>query len=252
MPLSVDLDGSLKGEGHSERIDPTIVPIGVLTVHRVRYEFAVPYCRGKRVLDVACGAGYGSDMLVGVARCVMGLDLDVGAAAHARTHYRHEGLRFTVGDAVRLPFRDANFDAVVSFETIEHLAEIPRYLGEVRRVLAPGGVYIVSTPRARRTTRRPKNPHHSVEFSAGDFVVLLRAHFRDVEAYGQARVQSGAHHWLQSFDVFHLRRFVPARLRHAVDSRLGTTPFEEMVARDQAVVKGDLRGAEYVIAVCEA
>jgi SAM-dependent methyltransferase len=250
VPLPGDLDGSLKGEGHSERIDPTTVPIGVLTVHRVRYEFALPYCRGKRVLDVACGAGYGSDLLAGVARRVTGLDVDVGAAAHARTHYPRERLWFTVGDAGRLPFGDASFDAVVSFETIEHLAEIPRYLGEVRRVLAPGGVFIVSTPRVRRTTQWPKNPHHVVEFSAGEFVALLRAEFRDVEAYGQARVQSRAHYLLQKLDILHLRRFVPSRLRHTVDSKLGTTPLEEMRSRDQVIVKGNPARSEYVVAVC--
>jgi 2-polyprenyl-3-methyl-5-hydroxy-6-metoxy-1,4-benzoquinol methylase len=250
VPLPGDLDGSLRGGGHSERIDPSIVPSGVFTVHRVRYEFAAPYCRDKRVLDVACGAGYGSDLLAGVARGVTGLDVDVGAVAHARSHYRQEGLSFAVGDACRLPFDDANFDTVVSFETIEHLAEIPQHLGEVRRVLAPGGVYMVSTPRARRTTRRPKNPHHLVEFSAGDFVALLSAHFRDVEAYGQARVQSRAHLWLQKLDFFHLRRFVPSRLRHMVDSKLATTPFEEMRPRDQVIVKRDVERAEYLLAVC--
>jgi SAM-dependent methyltransferase len=250
MPRPVDLDGSLKGGGHSERIDPTVVPPGVLTVHRVRYEFAAPYCRDKRVLDVACGVGYGSDLLAGVARGVTGLDVDVGAAAHARSHYRHEGLSFAVGDACRLPFDDENFDTVVSFETIEHLPRIPQYLGEVRRVLAPGGFFLVSTPRARRTTRRPQNPHHVVEFSAGDFVALLSGHFGSVEVYGQVRVQSRAHYWLQRLDVFRLRRFVPSRLRHAVDSRLGTTPFEEMRPRDQVIVREDVERAEYLITVC--
>jgi ubiquinone/menaquinone biosynthesis C-methylase UbiE len=250
VPLPGDLDGSLKGEGHSERIDPTAVPPGVLTVHRVRYEFAAPYCRDKRVLDVACGAGYGSDLLAGIARRVAALDVDLRAAAHARTCYRHTGLWFTVGDASNLPFGDASFDTVVSFETIEHLAEIPQYLGEVRRVLSPGGVYLVSTPRARRSTQRPTNPHHVVEFSAEDFMALLRAHFRDVEPYGQARVQGRAHYWLQKLDVFHLRRFVPSRLRHTVDSKLGTTPFENMEPSDQTIVKGDVKRAEYLVAVC--
>jgi SAM-dependent methyltransferase len=251
VPLPGDLDGSLKGEGHSERIDPTIVPPGVLTVHRVRYEFAAPYCRDKSVLDLACGAGYGSDLLAGVARRVVGLDVDVGAAAHARSHYRQVGLWFTVGDAGRLPFGNASFDAVISFETIEHLAEIPQYLSEVRRVLALDGVYLVSTPRVQRTTRRPKNPHHLVEFSARDLVGLLSGYFSAIEVYGQRRVQSRTHFWLQRLDVFRLRHFAPGWLRHAVDARLGTVPFEDMDHRDQAFVKGDLRRAEYVVAVCQ-
>jgi SAM-dependent methyltransferase len=248
--MTVDLDGSLKGDGHSERIDPGTVPIGVLSVHRVRYEFAMPDCRDKKVLDVACGAGYGSDLLAGVARSVTGLDVDVGAVSHARSHYRKPGLSFAVGDAMRMPFSDANFDAVVSFETIEHLPDIEKYLTEVRRVLAPRGVCLVSTPRARRTTHRPRNPHHLIEFSAEDFVALLSAHFGSVEVFGQGRAQGRAHRWLQRLDVFHLRRLVARRFRYAVDAALGTTPFEEMQPRDQVIAKGGLGAAEYLVSVC--
>jgi len=252
MPLPGELDGSLKGGGHSERIDPTTVPPGVLTVHRARYEFAAPYCRGKTVLDAACGAGYGSDLLASVARCVVGLDVDLRATVHAATHYRRGGLCFAAGDATSLPFSDANFDTVVSFETIEHLPDIEKYLDEIRRVLVPGGIYLVSTPRVKRTTRKPENPYHLVEFSAGDFAALLSRYFSSIEVWGQRRAQSRTHYWLQRLDVIHLRRVVPSCLRHAVDSALGTTPFEEMQPRDQLIVKGDIRGAEYVVAVCGA
>jgi ubiquinone/menaquinone biosynthesis C-methylase UbiE len=252
VPQSGDFDGSRRGGGHSERIDPTSVPVGVLTVHRVRYEFAVPYCRGKRVLDAACGAGYGSDLLASIARRVTGLDLDFGATVHARSHYRRAGLGFALGDAMDLPFADASFDAIVSFETIEHLPDVERYLREVHRVLVPGGRYLVSTPQMKRTTRRPKNPHHVVEFSAKDFVSLLSANFSNVEVWGQKRVQTRAHRWLQRLDVAHLRRFVPNRLRKAADSALGTTPFEEMQQRDQVIAQGDLGRADYIVAVCGA
>lgn len=250
--MAVDLDGSLRGDGHSERIDPGSVPIGVLTVHRARYEFAMPYCWDKKVLDVACGAGYGSDLLAAVARSVTGLDVEVGAVSHARSHYRGPDLGFAVGDAMGMPFGDGCFDAVVSFETIEHLPDIEKYLTEVRRVLTPRGVYLVSTPRARRTTHRPANPYHLIEFSAEDFVTLLSAHFANVEIFGQMRVQGRAHRWLQRLDVFHLRRLVPRRFRYAVDAALGTTPLEEMQPRDQVIAKNDLGRAEYVVAVCGA
>jgi len=65
------------------------------------------------------------------------------------------------------------------------------------------------------------------------------------------RVQSRAHRWLQKLDVFHLRRFVPSRLRHTVDSKVGTTPFEEMGPRDQTIVKGDPGRSEYIVTVCQ-
>ena len=251
MPLPGDLDGSLKGEGHSERIDPTIVPTGVLTVHRVRYEFAVPYCRGKRVLDVACGAGYGSDLLAGVARRVTGLDVDSAPPCTRERHYRQEGLWFTVGDAGRLAFWGRKL----------------RRRGFLRDHRTPGGDPAVPwrsppCPCARRRLPRLDTSGETDDATAEESSPrcrVFRGGFRGAPAgaiqgslklTGRARVQSRAHYWLQKLDVLHLRRFVPSRLRHAVDSKLGTTPFEEMQPRDQMIVKGNPAQAEYIVAVC--
>lgn len=233
-----------------ERIDPLGVPKGILSVHQIRYEFAKQFCSGKIVLDIACGVGYGSEMLAHVAQYVIGCDLSKDAIDFARANYQRSNLTCLVEDARTLSFRDGVFDTVVSFETIEHLTDIPQYLKEVCRVLKPGGTYVVSTPKVRRTTRTPKNPHHTVEFSEEDFRILLEKYFPAVELYGQVRAQGHFHYWLQKLDVFGFRHYLPNGLRWAVDRKLGTTPFEEMDLSDQRIVKSDLRRAHDMIAVC--
>jgi ubiquinone/menaquinone biosynthesis C-methylase UbiE len=246
----VRIKGGHKAQGQVERINPEGVPRGILSLHKVRYEFAKKYSAGKSVLDVACGAGYGSAMLAEVAAYVIGADLDEGALNYARCSYQRDNLAYRIEDTQALSFEDATFDAVVSFETVEHLSDISRYLEEVHRVLKPGGSFIVSTPKVRKTTKRPKNPHHAVEFSEEDFRALLEQYFPAVEMYGQMRIQGNLHYWLQKLDFLHLRHFVPVRLRYRIDQRLGTSPFEEMEPSDQRIVKGDLRRAHNMIALC--
>ncbi len=245
-----DLEGRKKGGGQVQRIDPIAVPQGILSVHQVRYEFAKKYCAGKAVLDVASGAGYGSALLAEVAESVVGADLDQEAVNFARCSYRRSNLVYRVEDAQALSFESAFFDTVVSFETIEHLSDIPRYLNEVRRVLKPGGIYVVSTPKVRRTTKKPKNPHHTVEFSNEDFRALLRKYFHVVELHGQVRVQGRVHYWLQKLDVVGLRHYIPSELRRTIDRTLGTVPFEDMRLSDQKIVREDLKRAHDMIAVC--
>jgi len=114
--------------------------------HLHRYFLARALCRGRDVLDVAAGEGYGSHLLAQVARSVTGVDVAPNAVAHAARVYRGPNLRFVQGDARHLPVDDAAVDIVVSFETIEHLYEHDEFLGEVRRVLRPGGRFVVSTP----------------------------------------------------------------------------------------------------------
>ena len=248
--LTPDLEGRRRGNGQVERINPGGVPQGILSLHKVRYEFAKKYCAGKSVLDVACGAGYGSALLAEVAASVIGADIDEETVNYARSSYRRDNLAYRVEDAQALSFESASFDSVVSFETIEHLSDIPRYLNEVQRVLKLGGMYVVSTPKVRRTTKKPKNPHHTVEYSAEDFRALLREYFHVVELHGQVRVQGRVHYWLQKLDVVGLRHYIPSELRWTIDRKLGTAPFEEMELADQKIVREDLKRAHDMIAVC--
>jgi 2-polyprenyl-3-methyl-5-hydroxy-6-metoxy-1,4-benzoquinol methylase len=147
--------------------------------HLHRYSFARDFCADKDVLDVAGGEGYGSMMLAGVARSVIGVERDVDAVAHAKRTYIAPNLVFEAGDALQLPLADASRDVVVSFETLEHLPDQQRFLEEVRRVLRPGGLLIISTPDrlVHSGIGMPVNPHHVFELTGAEFTSLLQQNF---------------------------------------------------------------------------
>ena len=164
--------------GAEERLrnDPTSELWGE---HRARYRFALERLQaGQRVLDVACGAGFGLAMLSRAAVSGIGVDYDCAPLAEIS-----EPRTVVQADAARLPFADCSFDAVVTFETIEHVNDAAGLLGELRRVLKPGGPLILSTP--NRAFRESANPFHVREFTADELRSLLAEHFSEVQLLGQ-------------------------------------------------------------------
>jgi SAM-dependent methyltransferase len=155
--------------------------------HLHRYFLARALCRGQDVLDVASGEGYGTALLAQTALSVVGVEVSAAAVAHAADAYRQPNLRFLEGDARRLPLDDASVDTVVSFETIEHLYEHDQFLAEVRRVLRPGGRFIISSP--ERDIYSPSgsnaNPYHVRELTRTEFSALLLNSFAHVRLLGQ-------------------------------------------------------------------
>jgi ubiquinone/menaquinone biosynthesis C-methylase UbiE len=118
--------------------------------HWPRYVFARAVAPGRRVLDAACGEGYGSAMLAAAAVSVLGVDIADPAVAHARQRYAHHAnLRFEQGDCTALTCADAQFDMIVSFETLEHVAAQEALIAGFARALAPDGLLIVSSPDKR-------------------------------------------------------------------------------------------------------
>lgn len=162
--------------------------------HWHRYLFAARHVAGKDVLDAACGEGYGSAWLARRARSVTGLDLDQPTIAAARAKYVAPGLRFEAGSVAAMPFADASFDSVVSFETLEHLAEQKAMLAEIRRVLRPDGVLIISTPnKVEYSERRDfQNEYHVRELREDEFRALLAGQFGAQRWYGQRLVFNSA------------------------------------------------------------
>ena len=140
---------------------PTL--LGAMHVHR--YEVAVGLCSGLRVVDVGCGSGYGSAILVRSCPEVVGIDLDERTIELARNDFADaQGLEFQVADAsdfLRERLRD-RFDAIVMLETLEHLENFEDVLASLRRHAEDGVKLIVSVPNSR--TLEEGNPFHVTAF----------------------------------------------------------------------------------------
>ena len=176
-----------------ERVIPGEVDVDLLNEHVARYTFAARLARGKHVLDAGCGAGYGAAELAQVAGQVLGADVAHEAVVFAQAHYRLPNLCFEQASCAALPHRDGSFDLVVAFEVIEHLADWRAFLLEVRRLLAPGGQFIVSTPNKLYYTesRGPDgaNPFHVHEFDFAEFHGELKAVFPHVLLFLENHVE---------------------------------------------------------------
>lgn len=155
--------------------------------HLHRYAIAGRFVAGKTVLDVASGEGYGSHLLATQAAFVYGVDVAADAVAHASRKYPRDNLRFLRGSATAIPLADAAVDVVVSFETLEHLREHDQMMTEIRRVLRPGGMLVISSPDKRYYSDLPgyQNPFHLRELYREEFHALVRRFFRHARFFVQ-------------------------------------------------------------------
>lgn|GEM_PF-5203459 len=141
---------------------------------------------GARVLDLACGDGYGSAVLAARAGSCVGMDLDPHLLAASARRYR--AARFVAADAFLLPFADGCFDAVAALQVVEHVADTRGFLEEIARVLSPEGVAYLTTPNIAqlpRTASKEFNPHHLRDFTPTELRVELEQHFGEVVLLGQ-------------------------------------------------------------------
>ena len=155
--------------------------------HLAVYEWIAARVRGLRVIDMACGEGYGSDVLAANAESVVGVDANPEAHEHARLRYRRDNLRFERGLVETFSAAPAA-DAVVFLQTIEHLQDPGAVLEHFRSLVGERGTVYVSTPNvltlAPKGAERSDNPWHVHEYRAGEFEQLCREHFGSVALYG--------------------------------------------------------------------
>jgi len=156
--------------------------------HLHRYAWCTSLVKGKIVLDIACGEGYGSAMLARTARNVTGMDISDEAIQHAKAKYRDiPGLEFRCGDAAQIPLPDGSVDVVISFETIEHHNRHSEMIAEIRRVLSPHGFLVISSPNRVVYTELAghHNEFHVKELDFNEFDTVLKEQFEDVMYFGQ-------------------------------------------------------------------
>ena len=162
--------------------------------HWHRYAFVASIVRGLRVLDAACGEGYGSFLLARAAAQVTGVDISADAVTHARERYPSDNLAFVQGSVTQLPLPDHSVDVVVSFETIEHLAPQREMLAEFRRVLTPAGVLIISSPNRPiyNEAGQVENHFHVSELDRAELKALLDPAFPQQAWHAQRVVAQSA------------------------------------------------------------
>jgi len=216
--------------------------------HLVVYEWIAERVEGLRVVDMACGEGYGYDVLARSAASVVGVDANPEAHDHARLRYQRPSLRFE-RDLVETFSEPC--DAVVFLQTIEHVQDPGAILDHFKSMLAPGGTVYVSTPNlltlAPPGAEKSDNPWHVKEYRAKEFRALCEAHFAQVEMLG----------------LFHARKLRAHELAiklgwDSVHKRLGLTkPFYDrftpaISSSDFALKDKNLDGALDFLAVCHA
>ncbi len=178
-----------ENEFTGERVVPGLVDDDLWSEHQARYAFAASLGATGDVLDIGCGAGYGTARLAGFSRRATGIDIAPDAIAYACRHYDLPNLHFAAASCLALPFAASRFQLVVAFEVIEHLADYRRMVAEAQRVLAPGGWFVVSTPNrdyyAETRASVGPNPFHEHEFDTVEFRAVLEERFASVRLFDQ-------------------------------------------------------------------
>ncbi len=236
--------------------------------HLAVYEWIAARTRGQRVIDMACGEGYGSNLLASTAASVVGVDANPEAHEHARLRYPRENLRFA-RDLVE-SFSEP-CDAVVFLQTIEHLQDPGAVLEHFSSLIAQGGkeeeggrqgrpsvgraaaVYL-STPNvltlAPKGAPRSDNPWHVHEYKAHEFEALCRGHFGTVEMYGLFHARKLRAHELAlklGWDSIHPRLGLTSRFYDWFTPAIAASDFAL-----RSAAQADLDGALDFVAVCRA
>jgi len=165
----------------------------VVLAHVQRYLWVQPYLSNLVCLDAGCGAGYGTHFLAvnGVNKMV-GVDISYEAIKYDKSEFKAANLEFKQMSVTKLEFVSDSFDAVISFDVLEHLTEVDqrKFIAEVARVLKPVGAAYIGCPNAKRTVSLT-NPFHLRELLREEFELLLNQYFQDVAVLGQDIIYEG-------------------------------------------------------------
>jgi SAM-dependent methyltransferase len=260
----------------NERVIPGVSANFLYQEALARYEFALQLIGSvKKVLDLACGTGYGSAFLANT-NSVVGIDRDKEAIEFARKHFGGD-VEFNVLDFERewrrIPDLVRNdkeqFNAICAFEIIEHLNNPQKFLKNAHSILKPKGIMILSTPNANIPTppNSTKSKYHTKEYTYEEFEILLKKTFKKVVMYGQMKDQKAkealnefmksqrARQSVVNSDRLHIRKLIPKSVKEKIwkyaGSLFGRKAQDELTTKNFPISKKDVENAEYFIAVCK-
>jgi len=221
--------------------------------HLVVYEWIGARVIGDRVIDLACGEGYGSEVLSRTAASVVGVDANPEAHDHARLRYRRQNLHFERG-LVETHGEPDSYEAAVFLQTIEHVQDPVSVLEHLRSLLVTRGVAYVSTPNvltlAPPGAEKSGNPWHVREYRAHEFAALCRTTFADVRVFGLYHARKLRLHEAAlacGWDTVHARLRLTKRFYDRFTPAIATSDFK---LRDGEGAGADLNGALDFLAVC--
>lgn len=177
---------------YAERMDLDLIDLNIeyksfFEKHLAVYEFTKKFINLQNiVLDNGCGTGYGAFLLAPFVSKIIGTDISSDAICKAKQKYQHKNLCFEIMDAQNLKFANDNFDLICSFQVIEHIEKIDLYLNEMKRVIKPNGMIVISTPNKYTFATQEKigNPFHIKEFYPEELQNFLLKYFSNVKMYG--------------------------------------------------------------------
>lgn len=195
----------------SERWVKGFIPVKTETHHLKRYELSLKFTKGKKVLDIACGCGYGSYLIgkEGEASIVVGVDIDSDAIRYGDFRYYNSNIKRIAADAVQFIY-STRFDLIVSFETVEHLKNYNEFIKNLYNNLEENGILLISTPINKVTTTNLKNPYHQIEWSFSDFHKLFKPFFEIEEIYLQDVVIEIPQISLKKYIINFIKKFRPS------------------------------------------
>ncbi len=182
------------------------------------YEFAKPFIKGKKVLDVGCGLAYGTALMAEMASSITGIDYDQNTVDENNKRYNSiSNLDFKQSVLPPLPFDDKSYDVITAFQFIEHIEPRKEFIKECLRVLKPGGSLLVTTPNAKKSLAR--NPFHVHEYTFDEMkheVSTFTSHFElqglnGNDAVNKYYIENGKFvRMILRFDIFKMHRWLPS------------------------------------------
>ena len=231
--------------------------------HLSRYKFCLNYVSDKTVLDLGSSRRDGPILLGALAKEVIAMDIQFFDIKYARDNFAKNNVKYLNADGVSLPFKTANFDVVICLEVIEHILDHDKLLTEIRRVLRPGGVSIISTPNKKmvKIFGTQDNPLHVKEIECEEFKSLLDKYFNKVEFHGQTRGKAvvgkmyALHLLLRRIDILNLRRLFSSQFKKSLSESIakatGAKELDKIEDTDLVISQKNIKTCRNIIAVCQ-